>query len=458
MRFGVKLDFGELGVKPEIVEALRRLNITEPTDIQREAIPPMLKGRDVIARAKTGTGKTLAFLVPIVEKLQSLRKGQAHVLVLAPTRELALQTAEQAEKLTGRSMNVVTVYGGASINVQMDRLDRGADIIVGTPGRVIDLMDRGVLNFDNVRYMVLDEADIMLDMGFIDDVEYILARTPETKQTMLCSATMPRRVIEISKRQMHDPQYISVGEEEDITVNTIKHLYSVAHGAMKFHMLLAYIEEYKPKKGIIFLQTQRGADLVHDFLRKQNIDVILMHGGQTQAMRERGLHRFKEGARFLIATNVASRGLDIKDVTDVINFDVPDSPYVYVHRVGRSARMGKDGRAFTIVSRDQIGAVDAIEHEANIKFEKVYLETKNYEHIRVFSEHSSSGRRDDRRGGFRGGERGHYGQRRGGPGHGGSSHGGPRRDDRGRSNRGSYGHGHGRDHKSERSDHKSERN
>ncbi len=410
MHSGVELNFEELKVKPEIVEALKRLNITEPTDVQREAIPLMLKGLDVIARAKTGTGKTLAFLVPILERMSSLPKGRAHVLVLAPTRELALQTAETAEKLVGRSLSVVTVYGGASINVQMDKLDRGADIVVGTPGRIIDLMDRGALNFDEVRFLVLDEADIMLDMGFIEDIEYILARTPDEKQTMLCSATMPRRIIEISKRHMHDPQYVSVGEEEDITVNSIKHLYSMAHGATKFHMLLAYIEQYKPKKGIIFLQTQRGADLVHDFLKKQNIDVILMHGGMTQATRERGLHRFKGGARFLIATNVASRGLDIKDVTDVINFDVPDSPYVYVHRVGRSARMGKDGRAFTIVSRDQIGAIDAIEHEANIKMEKIFLETKDYEHIRVFPEREGfGGRRDDRHG-----DRGHYGQRGGG--------------------------------------------
>ena len=416
------MNFEELNVKPELVAALKRLNITEPTDVQREAIPLMQKGRDVIARAKTGTGKTLAFLIPILEKLDALPRGKAHVLVIAPTRELALQTAETAEKLVGRKFGVVTVYGGASINVQMDKLDRGAEIVVGTPGRIIDLMDRGALNFDDVRFLVLDEADIMLDMGFIDDIEYILARTPETKQTMLCSATMPRRIIDISKRHMHDAEYVSVGEEEDITVNSIKHLYSIAHGAMKFHMLLAYIDEYKPKKGIIFIQTQRGADLVYDFLRKQNIDAILMHGGQTQAMRERGLSRFKEGGRFLIATNVASRGLDIKDVTDVINFDVPDSPYVYVHRVGRSARMGKDGRAFTIVSRDQLGAVDAIEHEANIKLEKIFLETKNYEHIRVFSEHRDFGHRDDRRRGFGGGQggqgRNRYGQRREGFRHG----------------------------------------
>ncbi len=381
---GVHLNFEELGVKPELAAALRRLNITEPTDVQREAIPPLLRGKDVIVRAKTGTGKTLAFLLPILQNLAGTpERGRAHVLILAPTRELALQTAETAAKVAGRSLNIVTVYGGASINVQMDRLDRGADIVVGTPGRVIDLMDRGALNFDAVKFLVLDEADIMLDMGFIDDVEYILARTPDTKQSMLCSATMPSRILEISKRHMHDAHYVSVGEEEDITVKTIKHMYSIAHGVMKFHMLLAYIEAYKPAKAIIFLQTQREADLVHDFLGKQGFDVILMHGGLTQASREQALSRFKQSGRFLIATNVAARGLDIKDITDIINFDVPDSPYVYVHRVGRSARMGKNGRAFTIVSRDQLGLVKEIEYDANIKLDKIFLDTKAYEHIPV---------------------------------------------------------------------------
>ncbi|MCL5099802.1 MAG: DEAD/DEAH box helicase [Candidatus Marsarchaeota archaeon] len=378
------MNFEELGVKQELADALKRLNITEPTDVQREAIPPLLSGKDVIVRAKTGTGKTLAFLLPILQNLTGTpERGKAHVLILAPTRELALQTAETAVKMAGRSLNVVTVYGGASINVQMERLDRGADIVVGTPGRVIDLMDRGALNFDAVKFLVLDEADIMLDMGFIDDVEYILARTPDAKQSMLCSATMPNKIIDISKRHMHDARYISVGEEEDITVKTIKHMYSVAYGVMKFHMLLAYIESYKPAKAIIFLQTQREADLVHDFLRKQGFDAVLMHGGLTQASREHALSRFKQSGRFLIATNVASRGLDIKDITDVINFDVPDSPYVYVHRVGRSARMGKNGRAFTIVSRDQLGLVKEIEYDANIKLEKIFLDTKAYEHIPV---------------------------------------------------------------------------
>ncbi len=389
------MNFEELSVKPEIAAALKRLNITEPTDVQREAIPLMLSGADVIVRAKTGTGKTLAFLVPIMQMLGSgARAGESRVLILAPTRELALQTAETAMKLAGRSLNVVTVYGGASINAQIEKLDNGADIVVGTPGRIMDLMDRGALSFGAVRFMVIDEADIMLDMGFIDDVEYILASTPNAKQTMLCSATMPRRVLDVAKKYMNGAKYISVGEEEDITVGTIRHMFSIAHGIMKFHMLLSYINTYKPKKAIIFARTQRETDLIHDFLVRQKFDAILMHGGLTQATRERALHRFKQNAQLLIATNIASRGLDINGITDIINFDVPDDPYVYVHRVGRSARMGKDGRAFTIVSKEQIGTIEDIEIDANIRIEKIFLDTKEYEHIQVMAKRSYGGFRN----------------------------------------------------------------
>ncbi len=391
------MNFEELSVKPEIAAALKRLNITEPTDVQREAIPLMLSGTDVIVRAKTGTGKTLAFLVPIVQMLGSgTRAGEARVLILAPTRELALQTAETAMKLAGRSLNIVTVYGGASINAQIGKIDSGADIVVGTPGRIMDLMDRGALSFSAVRFMVIDEADIMLDMGFIDDVEYILASTPSKKQTMLCSATMPGRILSVSKKYMNNAKYISVGEEEDITVSTIRHMFSIAQGILKFHMLLSYINAYKPRKAIIFARTQHETNLIYDFLVRQKFDAILMHGGLTQAAREHALHRFKQNGQLLIATNIASRGLDISGITDIINFDVPDDPYVYVHRVGRSARMGKDGRAFTMVSREQMNIIEDIEIDANIRIEKIFLDTKEYEHIQVMAKHGPAGLRNGR--------------------------------------------------------------
>ncbi len=377
------MSFEELGVSKGIADALRRINVVEPTDVQRESIPIILTGRDAVVRAKTGTGKTIAFLAPSIQLTSKHHEyKQPHILILAPTRELAVQISGVASKITDRR-RVVTVYGGASINMQIDTLRRGADIVIGTPGRIIDLIERGALKLGTIEHLIIDEADIMLDMGFIEDMEYIMDRTPGEKQTVMLSATMPKDILEISKKKMRNHQIISVGDSDEITVKSIKHLYSIARGMQKFHMLLAYIDEYKPNKAIIFLQTKREADILHSFLLEQNHDAILLHGGLTQAKRSRSLSSFRQGGRFLIATNVASRGLDISDITDIINFDIPDSPYVYVHRVGRTARMGKNGRAFSIISNEQIGIVKDIEFEARIKMEKIFLDTKKYENIRV---------------------------------------------------------------------------
>lgn len=366
-----------------MISVLRSTGILEPTDVQYQAIPKLLSGNDAVIRAKTGTGKTLAFLIPIIQIVKSGGNRHSPVfLVLAPTRELALQISNVATKLIDRK-RIVTVYGGSSINMQIDYLRRGADIVIGTPGRIIDLMERGALKIDSINHLVIDEADVMMDMGFVEDVEYIIDRTPPNKQTVILSATMPREIIEISKRYMRVPEIISVGDPEEVTVKSIEHIYSIANGTKKFYMLLAYIERYKPEKAIIFLQTKREADILHSFLLENKYDASLMHGGLTQARRGSALNRFKQGGRFLIATNVASRGLDISNVSDVINFDVPDSPSVYVHRVGRSARMGKNGRAFSIVAREQVGIIKDIEFEARVKFEKIFLETSPYEHIPV---------------------------------------------------------------------------
>ena len=220
--------------------------------------------------------------------------------------------------------------------------------MVGTPGRVKDLINRGVLRLDRVQYMVLDEADIMFDMGFIDDVEYIIGSVPKEKQLMLFSATITNDVARVAERFSHNNERITVGNEEEPVVNTIKHLYALVPFRFKFSGLLAYIKEYSPKKAIIFARTKFEANAINRVLLSQNYNAILMHGGLTQSAREKSLVSFRGGAQFLIATNVASRGLDIADVTDIINFGAPEDPRVYVHRVGRSARMGKEGRAMTI--------------------------------------------------------------------------------------------------------------
>ncbi len=375
-------EFREFGLKPELLAALDRIGFRSATEVQEQAIPMLLQGKDVIVRSKTGSGKTGAFLVPILQMLE--RKGHPQALVLLPTRELALQVTSVAKRLSHGGLRVVVVYGGASINVQMDELSRGADLVIGTPGRVIDLMDRGALRLQGVKFMVLDEADLMLDMGFIEDVELIMSMTPKERQTMLFSATMPREIIDISRKHMrHDAVRLTVGEEEKLTVETITHNYFIANGRFKFAALLAYIDHFKPAKCIIFSSTQRESEFIFQFLRENGMDVILMHGGLTQAKREHSLREFREHARFLISTNLAARGLDIPDVTDIINFDAPDEPKTYVHRVGRSARMGKDGRAFTIFGYEQKDLMQATMRIANVRMHHIHLETDRYRNVQL---------------------------------------------------------------------------
>lgn len=406
-------EFKELNLKPELLEALRLMNFHNMTEVQELSIPVILQRKDLVVRSKTGSGKTGAFLVPIFQSIE--HKGHTQALVIVPTRELALQVTTVADSL-GRKGRIRTavVYGGASINVQMRALSSGADLVIGTPGRIIDLMERGALKLNGIRFLVLDEADLMLDMGFIEDVEYIISNSPRERQTMLFSATMPREIADIARKHMKtDVAKLTVGAEEDITVNTITHNYFIANGKLKFSALLAYIEQFNPKKCIIFASTQRESDLIHRFLETNGFDAIVMHGGLTQAKREYSLREFRQHARFLISTNLASRGLDIPDISDIINFDAPDDPKVYVHRVGRSARMGKDGRAFTIFEYEQKDLMNATSRTANVRMTHIDLDTAKYKDIKlpVATHHQRSGygNRDQNRGGSRFGSRGSSG-------------------------------------------------
>jgi ATP-dependent RNA helicase DeaD len=436
--------FADMGLDPRLVEVLKRQNFVNSTEVQEQTIPLALEGKDVIARAKTGTGKTLAFLVPIRQK--SKPGPYIETLILAPTRELAIQIADVAKKITiDHHRGVAIVYGGASINVQVQDLRRNPDIVVGTPGRIIDLMERGALNIDRVRFVVLDEADTMLDMGFITDVEFILSRTPNEKQTMIFSATIPEKVTKIAHKHMHDPIFLRVGEDDQLVVTKIKHYYAAVDNRMKFATMLAYIKEYNPTKAIIFTQTKFAANAIYSGMKSQGLDVILMHGGLTQAKREHSLGEFKRGARFLIATNVAARGIDIKDVSDVINFDVPEDPLIYLHRVGRSARMNADGRSFTVVNNNQKNFISDIEDTVNIKFERISPDGSPYRNIIIFnrSDRGEGGggrfQRHDRFGGSReGGSR--YGSSGGGSHYGGNREGGGSRYGGSRGGGGSYGH------------------
>ncbi len=408
-------EFKELNLKHELLEALHLMNFHGMTEVQEQAIPIVLEHKDVIVRAKTGSGKTIAFLVPISQIIEP--RGHPQAIVIVPTRELALQVSTVSEKLGHRTrLRTAIVYGGASINAQIQSLRHGADIIVGTPGRIIDLAERGALNLSKIRMFVLDEADLMLDMGFIEDIEHIMSLAPRDRQTLLFSATMPREITDIARRHMkHDTVKLTVGAEEDVTVTTITHYFYMANGRTKFSALLAYIDRFKPKKCIIFTSTQRESEFVHRFLESKKFDAIVTHGGLTQARRESSLQAFKQHATFLISTNLASRGLDIPDISDIINFDAPDEPKVYVHRVGRSARMGKDGRAFTLYGFDQKGLMQDTSIMANVKMNHIDLDINKFKDVelpfaerqhRDFRGQGGSGRDFRGRGGFRGGGRG----------------------------------------------------
>lgn len=366
-------DFETIGIEKRIYDSLKRMNFVNPTEVQEIAIPLILEGKDITVRSKTGTGKTGAFLIPVIQKISG-KKGLS-VLVLVPTRELAKQVADVAMKISGDlGIRTVTVYGGASINVQIDNLRNNPNIVVGTPGRILDLVERKSLDLSKIEYLILDEADVMLDMGFIEDVNRIISMSRQDRQTMLFSATMPREIVNIAKSHMkRDRKNIIVGEEEERTVETISHYYSFSERSQKFNILVSYIEKYQPKKAIIFTNTKEFANRIFKAMKNMGMEVLLLHGGLTQAERERSLKNFRISGRFLIATNVASRGLDIPDITDIINFDAPDDTNSYIHRVGRTARMGRDGRAYTLLSDTEEFLVDEITERANITMEEIGL-------------------------------------------------------------------------------------
>lgn len=373
-------DFEIFGLRSDILKSLEEMKFTTPTEVQAKAIPLALEGKDVIARSKTGTGKTGAFLIPILEKTEP--KDRMTSLIILPTRELAIQVYNVSTKLTANSkVESVVVYGGAGIEPQIRKLRNNPSIVIGTPGRIIDLMKRGELDLSDLKFLVLDEADVMLDLGFIEDIEFIISKCPKQKQSMLFSATIPNEILKLTKRFMKNPEFLKVGEQEQMTVNTISHLFAISNSSRKVPALLAYINEYNPKKSIIFAETKRGADRLFRVLDSEGYNVTVIHGDLTQAQREKSLTEFRNGNRFLIATNVAARGLDITDVSDVINYDLPNEPFVYVHRVGRSARMGNSGTAFTIVEEGELGEIDRIERSVKIHMMRIELNQEPYRDV-----------------------------------------------------------------------------
>lgn len=354
-------DFRQFGLKEEILQGIKDLYFEAPTPIQQETLPLALEGKDLIGQAQTGTGKTVAFVLPILQKI-NVNSKDIQALILTPTRELALQITEDIEEL-GKYMDihVVCLHGGRDIQAQMNKLEGKVHIVVGTPGRVLDHLRRNTLHFGRIQTLVLDEADKMLEMGFQEDVETILATTATKKQTLLFSATMPDRVKQLAHRFMKQPPHIRIGLKQ-LTSENIEQYYYVLNQSDKTDTLLLLVEELHPYLCIIFVNTQKKVEYITGELQQKGLDARALHGGLSQNKRERLMEDFRQiKFQYLVCTDIAARGLDVEGVTHVINFDLPSDAESYVHRVGRTGRAGEEGVAISFVSPRQRSLIKKIE-------------------------------------------------------------------------------------------------
>ncbi len=353
--------FESLGLQPEFVQAVEKMGFVDPTPIQSSAIPLLLEGRDVIGQAQTGTGKTAAFMLPLLQKLEP-STGKVQALVLAPTRELAKQVADAALLLAQKTrVKVLAVYGGQSYTIQTRALERGVDVVVGTPGRLLDLINQKVLGLHNVKMLVLDEADEMLAMGFIEDVEMILKELNEEKQIALFSATLPQAIQKLANRYLKEPARISVSPER-LTVADTEQRYCRIHEENKLSALTRLLETEDVSSGLIFARTKARAQELADQLIQMGFPSDSLHGDLNQARREQVLNKFRQGQiSLMVATDVAARGLDIAGVSHVFNYDVPADAEDYVHRIGRTGRAGKKGIAVTFLTPKERGRLNQIQ-------------------------------------------------------------------------------------------------
>ncbi|MGA8912014.1 MAG: DEAD/DEAH box helicase, partial [Nitrososphaeraceae archaeon] len=347
--------FQQLGLGAEILKALKENGFEEPFPIQEAAIPLILKGVDVIGQAHTGTGKTAAFALPILSKIKIRRNGPIQALILVPTRELAVQVTNEINKFARYTgIRTVAIYGGQSIGLQHNQLRRGIQIVVATPGRLIDHVKQGSIQLENVKYVVLDEADRMLDMGFIDDIKFILFYVNEDRQTCLFSATMPPEIMRLAQEYMYDAKEVRLNEEE-LSLDTIEQSYLVVPEREKFKHLCNFIKKRDKKQTIVFAATKQRTRRLVDELKQEGFKAISIHGDLSQRERDNAMYRFKKGTDdILVATDIAARGIDVPAVGHVINYDVPAEPLMYFHRIGRTARAGATGKAISLVSHDRV--------------------------------------------------------------------------------------------------------
>jgi len=345
--------FQELGMSAEILKALKENKFDTPFPIQEAAIPLILKGLDVIGQAHTGTGKTAAFSLPILTKIK--RNGPIQALILVPTRELAVQVTNEISKFVRYTgLRSVSIYGGQSIGLQHDLLRRGVQIVVATPGRLIDHLKRGSIQLDDVGFVVLDEADRMLDMGFIEDIKFILFYVTEDRQTCLFSATMPPDILRLAQDYMKEPKEIRLNEEE-LSLDTIAQSYLIVHEREKFKHLCNFIKNRDKKQTIVFAATKQRTQRLANDLKQEGFRAITIHGDLSQKQRDIAMYRFKNGNEdILVATDIAARGIDVPAVGHVINYDIPEDPLIYFHRIGRTARAGATGKAISLVSQDRV--------------------------------------------------------------------------------------------------------
>ena len=345
-------NFQKFELNEQLLRGISSAGFTEPTPIQHKVIIPLLNGEDLIGQAKTGSGKTAAFGLPLLQKINIQRKV-VQSIVLAPTRELAVQITEELRKIgkyTG--IRILSISGGQSINIQLRKLSEGVHVVVGTPGRVIDHIKRGTLQLDFVKNSIVDEADTMMDMGFIDDVEFILNTIPHSKQISLFSATMPKAIIELSERYMDNPKKILVDSDE-ISVETLDQYYVMVEQKEKLTCLIDLLNKEKPESSIIFCRTKIASSKLARNLTYKHLNAVALHGDLSQSQRDRSMYLFRTGrANILVATDIASRGIDIPQVDCVVNFDVPLQPLIYFHRVGRTARAGDSGKSFIFISKN----------------------------------------------------------------------------------------------------------
>ncbi|MFN7495524.1 MAG: DEAD/DEAH box helicase [Cyclobacteriaceae bacterium] len=369
--------FNELGLSGQVVEAIRQMGFETPTPIQEQAIPVLLQGNtDLVGLAQTGTGKTAAFGLPLIELIDE-KNRTTQALILAPTRELSVQITNDLENFSKavKDLNIVTVYGGASISDQIRKVKKGAQIIVATPGRLIDLIERKVVSLGTIKYVVLDEADEMLNMGFKDAIDEILSGTPDEKNVWLFSATMPREVREISKNYMSNPKEITMGENSQGNEN-IDHQYIVVDERDKYMALKRMVDYSTDIFGVIFCRTKIDTQRVAESLMKDGYNADALHGDLTQMQRDRVMKSFKNKTlQLLVATDVAARGIDVSNITHVIHMNMPDEMEYYTHRSGRTARAGKKGISLAIVSKKELGKISQIERTLKRRFTKALIPT-----------------------------------------------------------------------------------